>query len=105
MNRAYEKKAEREKMIQAVVKRCEVPIMARVRCITLASCVLVLHDKFGFGKKRLEKFVGEVADTFDSLNEGYINFEDIKATIYDELGIDFDEAEKYLLEKHKKFSE
>lgn len=105
MNRSYEKKAERERMIQAVIKRCEVPIMARIRCITLASCVLVLHDKFGFGKSRLEKFMGEVADTFDSLNESYINFEDIKTTIYDELGIDFDASEKYLVEKHQKFVE
>lgn len=100
--RELRNREERERMIQDVLKRCEGQVMARTKCITLASAILVLHDKFGYGKKRLDKFCGEVADTFDSLNERYINYKDIKDVLLNEIGIDMDAVEAYLAEKYSR---
>lgn len=100
LNQAQKKK-EKERMIQSVMKRVEVPIMARTKIIVLAATTLVLHDKFGFGKHRLTKYVAEVADMFDSMEKKYINLDDIQTTVYDELGIDFKEAERLIIEKYK----
>lgn len=98
--RELKKREENERMKQDIMRRLEKPVIARVRATTLASCVLVLHDKFGFGKKRLEKFCGEVTDMYDSIHGEFLSFEDVKKAIYDELGIDFDKAEEYLLKKY-----
>ena len=96
LNQAQKKK-EKERMIQSVMKRVELPIMARTKIIVLAATTLVLHDKFGFGKQRLTKYVAEVADMFDSMEKKYINLDDIQTTVYDELGIDFKEAERFII--------
>lgn len=47
----------------------------------------VLHDKHGFGKKRLEKVSSQVNDLMYSYNKGYINLEDLNSTLYEETGI------------------
>lgn len=104
LNQAQKKK-EREQIVQNVMKRVEVPVMARTKVIVLAATTLALHDKFGFGKQRLERFIAETSDLIDSLNRHFISFEDIKTTVYDELGIDFDEAERLIIEKYNKGGE
>ena len=43
LNQAQKKK-EKERMVQSVMKRVEVPIMARTKIIVLAATTLVLHD-------------------------------------------------------------
>lgn len=99
LNQAQKKK-EREQIVQNVMKRVEVPVMARTKVIVLAASTLVLHDKFGFGKQRLTKYVAEVADLFDSMEKKFVSFEDIRTTVYNELGIDFEEAERLINEKY-----
>ena len=47
----------------------------------------VLHDKHGFGKKRLEKVSSQINDLMDSYNKGYINLEDLNSTLHEETGI------------------
>lgn len=46
----------------------------------------VLHDKFGFGKKRLDKFQEEYLKVLDSFNNGYISAEDLNQVLWDETG-------------------
>ena len=103
-NRELRQREKDERMKQDIMNRLHKQIIARVRMTSIACCCLVLHDKFGFGKQRLEKFMGEVTDTFDSIYHEYITFEDIKRTVYDELGIDIDKAEEYILKKYNKTS-
>ena len=88
-----QKKADRERLINDVMKRAEDQLINRVSSNCLAACCLILHDKFGFGKKRLSDYMLYVYDYFDSIYGNWISFEDIRRTIYDEIGIDFDELE------------
>lgn len=47
----------------------------------------VLHDKFGFGGKRLERFLEYYADLLDSYNRGYVSIDDLNNTLFEETGI------------------
>lgn len=45
----------------------------------------VLHDKFGFGQKRLERYIDEVLELLDSYNKGYINVQDLEKVLLEEV--------------------
>lgn len=51
--------------------------------------LMVLRDKYGFGKKRLEVFSDYVLDLYESFDKGYITFDDLKETLKEEAGIEF----------------
>ena len=48
---------------------------------------MVLRDKFGFGKVRLDKFLKEFAELVDCVENDYVGFEDMIETIKDETGL------------------
>lgn len=88
------KQIQRERLINDVIRKCDKDIIARTQMSCLAACVQVLHDKFGFGKRRLSEYMMYVYDYFDSIYKEYVSFDDIKECIYDELGIDFNQLER-----------
>lgn len=49
--------------------------------------LMVLRDKFGFGKTRLDKFLKEFAELVDCVENDYLGFEDMIETIKDETGL------------------
>ncbi len=49
--------------------------------------LMVLRDKYGYGAKRLEEFIDNVADMLDSYNKGYLDLDDIEKTLEEETGI------------------
>lgn len=49
--------------------------------------LMVLRDEFGFGTKRMERFIDRMHDLMDSYNKGYINTDDLNKTIHEETGI------------------
>ena len=53
-----------------------------------AALALALHDKLGFGKKRSQRFLQQVWDTFRHIEEGYLSLEDVLKTVQEDLGID-----------------
>lgn len=95
-------KIQRERLIKDVVRRCEHEVVGRVHANCLAACVMVLHDKFGFGKKRLTDYMACVYELFDSIYGKWVDFDDLRKCTYDELGIDFDNIEDLLAERHRK---
>lgn len=50
--------------------------------------LMVLRDHYGFGAKRLEEYIDNVADMLDSYNKGYLDLDDIKKTLEEETGIE-----------------
>lgn len=50
--------------------------------------LMVLRDKYGYGAKRLEEFIDNVADMLDSYNRGYLDLGDIEQTLKEETGIE-----------------
>lgn len=48
------------------------------------ALAIVLHDKYGFGEKRLKTLLAQVEDTFDSIVQGYVSIDELKKTILEE---------------------
>lgn len=55
--------------------------------LMLGLPILVLRDKWGFGKVRLERFIDQVIDMYEAFNEGYLTLDDIHKVIEEETGI------------------
>ena len=51
--------------------------------------LIILRDKFGFGKIRLERYLGYYQEAVDSLNEGYLDLNDVQKVLLDEVKIKF----------------
>ena len=53
-----------------------------------ASVCMVLHDKFGFGPKRCQKFLTLIKEQTDCIKDGMVSLKDIRETVYEELDIE-----------------
>lgn len=62
----------------------------KTNCILTIMCsaIMVLHDKFGYGPKRLERFKDELIEMCDSVAKKYLSFNDIVSVIREETGIE-----------------
>ena len=49
--------------------------------------VIVLHDKYGWGKKRLSDFMDYVLEQYDSFEKDYVTLDDLWKTIEKETGV------------------
>lgn len=49
--------------------------------------MLVLHDEFGFGEKRLFKFYEAFEKLYEGISENYLTIEDILKTLEEETGL------------------
>lgn len=47
----------------------------------------VLHNKFGFGKKRLDRFLYYYNDLLDSYKKNYVTIEDLNTDLQEMVGI------------------
>ena len=54
----------------------------------VASFVITLHDKWGWGHVRIKRLLEQVDDVFDSIHKNYVSIGDLQKTILDEIGID-----------------
>lgn len=48
----------------------------------------VLRTKYGYGRDRLNKFIVEFNELVDSINRGYLDFDDIITTLKEEVDVD-----------------
>lgn len=55
--------------------------------LMLGLPVMALHDKFGFGPIRCERFTDAVLELYDSFEKGYVTLDDIHQTLKEETGI------------------
>lgn len=55
--------------------------------ITQLFPLLVLRDEFGFGEKRLKRFLAKYQETLEAYNEGYIDLVDISKMLEEEVNI------------------
>ena len=51
--------------------------------------LIILRDKFGFGKVRLERYLKHYQEAVESLNEGYLDLNDVQKVLLDEVKIGF----------------
>jgi hypothetical protein len=55
--------------------------------LMLSIPVTVLHDKWGFGKVRIDRFTDQVLDLYDSFEKDYVTLEDLQQCLLEEAGI------------------
>ena len=55
--------------------------------LMLGLPMIVLHDKYGWGKKRLSDFTNHVLEQYDSFNKNFIALDDLWNTIEKETGV------------------
>ena len=51
--------------------------------------LIILRDKFGFGKIRLERYLKHYQEAIESLNEGYLDLKDVERVMLEEVKIGF----------------
>lgn len=52
-----------------------------------AIFLMVMHDKWGFGAKRLNRLFKQICELSDLVGDGYISTAEIKKTLRDEMNI------------------
>ena len=52
--------------------------------------LLILRDKFGFGKVRIERYLEYFAELLETYNAGYFDLKDIEKVLHEELGLKFE---------------
>ena len=55
--------------------------------VAMVLSLTILHDKFGFGTKRLERFTEHYHDLLESYNAGYIKVDDLNNVLNEETGM------------------
>ena len=63
--------------------------------LMLGLPLMVLHDKWGFGKVRGERFIEQVLDLYDSFEKGYLSLDDIHNCLWEEGGIKLVDREEH----------
>ncbi|MGN1399395.1 MAG: hypothetical protein ACI4WG_05310 [Erysipelotrichaceae bacterium] len=66
--------------------------MIKAFILMMGLSLNALRDEFDWGAVRLSRFSDKVLDLLDSLNKGYITFDDCLNMIKKETGIDFIKA-------------
>ena len=54
----------------------------------IASFVITLHDKWGWGHVRIKRLLEQVNEVFNCVGEDYVTIEDLQKVILDEIGIE-----------------
>lgn len=101
MGRAERRRLEREKgkaqkvytltqaQIDAMKKAAVDEAVSTGFILMLSIPITVLHDKYWVktASKKLPKFVDQCLDLYDSYNKGYVTFEELRETLWEEGGI------------------
>ena len=93
------KKADEERFMKKFIREYEQPLVGRVSATCFAVTAMVLHDKYGYGKKRLNDVFDYIYDLFDSVYKDYCTVDEIKECLLAELGMDLTLLEKKFTKK------
>lgn len=55
---------------------------------SMAVPIMVLRDEFGFGQQRIMKFAAAFKELYESIDEKYLDLQDILKTIKEETGVE-----------------
>lgn len=77
-----------EAYIQKGYEKGRQDAIERASQYSMAVPTMVLRDDFGFGKKRLDKFLDSYMELYDAIEEGYLNLDDIIETVNEETSVE-----------------
>lgn len=76
-----------ENYIQKGYEKGRKESIERASQLSMAVPIMVLRDEFGFGEKRIDKFITEYIKLYEAIEEGYLDLKDIIKTINEETGV------------------
>lgn len=84
------KRAARRRLKKAGIDEQDIAIMIQdsINLYSVAT-IMILHDKWGFGKVRLTRFLDQLYDLLESIEQGYLTVEDCKKVLLEECKINF----------------
>lgn len=91
MSKANQKKFKEQQqlLINTAIARREANKKAKSNLeSTLIIVCWILHDKYGFGKTRLNRLIKEVRELIKDYNEDRFDAKDLVNQLYEETGID-----------------
>lgn len=77
-------------MIQQAKRSAANQATDQVVKLMLALPVYVLHDKWGFGRTRCERFVDQVLALYEAYQQDYVTMDDLMQVLADEAGVTID---------------
>lgn len=80
-------KQHKKNQIQKIKDQATDEAANRAFVLMLGLPLIVLHDKFGYGAKRLERFMDELIKQYEAFDEGRITLDDLLKTIETETGV------------------
>lgn len=95
---AHEARLAAQREVYAQLDKIQAEMSGQISRDFMAMTMLVLHDEYGFGNKRLLNVFARVADMAEALNMGLLSFKDIRDTLVEEVGID---VEKQQVQRRK----
>ena len=94
---------EKEKVTQKDLIRVKDEATTQAVNIMAVIPLMILRDKYGFGSKRLVRWMRYFTEIIDALFKKYVSLEDMARVIHEETGIDvsksIDEIEAEVLEE------
>lgn len=75
----------KRKTVKETVARVSREAFERMMVLSL----FVLRDEWGFGEKRMERFMDQLGTLVEDVSEGRLSMDDITVTLENELGIEF----------------
>lgn len=75
----------KRKVVEDTVDRVSREAFQRMMVLSL----LVLRDEWGFGEKRISRFMDQLSVLIVDVSEGRLSMEDITTTLEKELGLEF----------------
>ncbi len=75
--------------IQKIKEDASNEAMIKAFVVMMGLSLNALRDVFDFGPVRMARFSDKVLDLFDSVNKGFISFDDCLDVIKKETGVDF----------------
>ena len=93
MNRKLRRELAKKGNLETVVAGAITETQHKIRFDTINDLMImslmVLHDKYGFGEKRLKKFHTEIASLGECLIAGTVNLDDIKDYLQENCKVKF----------------
>ena len=87
--RALLKKGNIENVVAGAINQTHSKIRLDTINDLMIMSLMVLHDKFGFGEKRLKKFHTEIANLGECLIAGTVNLDEIKEYLQENCKVKF----------------
>ena len=76
-----------EEQINQIKKEATDKALETAFTLMLGIPLMVLRDKYGFGKKRMNEYIDYALETYDSFNKGYFTLEDVEKMLREEVEV------------------